>query len=139
MIFADGFAGKYKDPGRAAHRPSGVAVGADGASTSPMTRRGVSGASHSTVIRALQTSRPPSPTVEAATSPEVLPPEGIHPNAGTELAALSVPPGATSGEVTLGKKIFKATLQAQPAPVVTVPRASARLWVRPQQRDLALG
>ena len=30
-MFADGFAGQYKDPGRAAYRPSGLAVGPDGA------------------------------------------------------------------------------------------------------------
>ena len=30
-IFADGFAGPRKEPGTARHRPSGVAVGADGA------------------------------------------------------------------------------------------------------------
>ncbi|WP_353227579.1 c-type cytochrome [Novosphingobium sp.] len=29
--FADGFAGEYREPGRAAHRPAGVAVGRDGA------------------------------------------------------------------------------------------------------------
>lgn len=29
--FADGFAGAYKEPGRAAHRPAGLAVGPDGA------------------------------------------------------------------------------------------------------------
>lgn len=31
VLFADGFAGEHKDPGRAAHRPSGLAVGPDGA------------------------------------------------------------------------------------------------------------
>ena len=108
VIFADGFAGKYKDPGRAAHRPSGVAVGADGAlyisddKAGRIWRVTFNGDPSVTNIEAA-----PSPTVEAATSPEILPPEGIHPNAGTELAALSVPPGATSGEVTLGKKIFQ--------------------------------
>ncbi|HEX6405979.1 MAG TPA: PQQ-dependent sugar dehydrogenase [Gemmatimonadales bacterium] len=30
-VFADGFAGSAKDPGNAAHRPAGLAVGADGA------------------------------------------------------------------------------------------------------------
>ena len=29
--FADGFAGKYREPGRAAHRPAGLAMGPDGA------------------------------------------------------------------------------------------------------------
>jgi glucose/arabinose dehydrogenase/mono/diheme cytochrome c family protein len=108
VIFADGFAGTYKDPGRAAHRPSGVAVGADGAlyisddKAGRIWRVTFNGDPSVTNIEAA-----PSPTIDAATSPEVLPPEGIHPNASTELAALSVPPSATSGEVTLGKKIFK--------------------------------
>ncbi len=31
IVFADGFAGAYKDPGRAAHRPTGLAEGPDGA------------------------------------------------------------------------------------------------------------
>ena len=31
MVFADGFAGAYKDPGRAAFRPTGLAEGPDGA------------------------------------------------------------------------------------------------------------
>jgi Glucose / Sorbosone dehydrogenase len=31
IIFADGFAGGFKDPGKAAHRPSGLTVGPDGA------------------------------------------------------------------------------------------------------------
>ena len=31
LVFADGFAGAVKEPGRAAHRPSGLAVGPDGA------------------------------------------------------------------------------------------------------------
>ena len=31
IVFADGFAGKYKDPGRATYRPSGLAAGPDGA------------------------------------------------------------------------------------------------------------
>ncbi len=43
----------------------------------------------------------PAPAVEAKASPEAQPPEGIHPDAG-----LPVPPGATSDQVALGKKIF---------------------------------
>src|SRR5690242_21009785 len=30
VVFADGFAGEFKEPGRAAHRPTGLAVGPDG-------------------------------------------------------------------------------------------------------------
>jgi len=108
VIFADGFAGKYKDPGRAAHRPSGVAVGADGAlyisddKAGRIWRVTFNGDPSVTKIEAA-----PSLTVEATTSPEALPPEGINPNAGKELVSLPVPPGATSGEITLGKKIFR--------------------------------
>jgi mono/diheme cytochrome c family protein len=43
----------------------------------------------------------PAPAVEATASHGALPPEGIHPDAG-----LPVPPGATSDQVALGKKIF---------------------------------
>ena len=38
IVFADGFAGALKDPGGAAHRPSGVAVGRTARFTSLMTR-----------------------------------------------------------------------------------------------------
>src|SRR5208283_6083805 len=31
VVFADGFAGAIKEPGAAAHRPAGLAVGPDGA------------------------------------------------------------------------------------------------------------
>src|SRR5260370_7747018 len=31
IVFADGFAGAHKDPGRAAFRPTGLAMGPDGA------------------------------------------------------------------------------------------------------------
>src|SRR5207344_946090 len=43
----------------------------------------------------------PAPAVEAKASPNAIPPEGIHPDAG-----LPVPPGATNEQVALGKKIF---------------------------------
>jgi glucose/arabinose dehydrogenase/mono/diheme cytochrome c family protein len=107
VIFADGFAGKYKEPGRAAHRPSGLAVATDGAlfisddKAGRIWRVTFNGDPSITGIEAA-----PSPAVEAKASPGVLPPEGIHPDAGIEAAALPVPPGATSKEVALGKKIF---------------------------------
>lgn len=107
VVFADGFAGKYKEPGRAAHRPSGLAIGTDGAlfisddKAGRIWRVTFNGDPGVTGIEAA-----PSPAVEAKTSPDVLPPEGIHPDAGIEAAALPVPPGATGKEVALGKKIF---------------------------------
>jgi mono/diheme cytochrome c family protein len=49
----------------------------------------------------------PAPTVTAAKSDDVLPPEGIHPDAGRpEPASLPVPPGATTDQVALGDRIF---------------------------------
>lgn len=107
VVFADGFAGEHKDPGRALHRPSGVAVGADGAlyisddKAGRIWRVTFNGDPSVTDVEAA-----PSPTVEAKASPEVLPPEGIHPDAGKELTPLPVPPGATREQVALGKKIF---------------------------------
>ena len=102
IVFADGFAGKSKEPGRAAHRPSGLAVGPDGAlyitddKAGRIWRVTYNGDPNVTGIEAA-----PTPAVEAKASPEALPPEGVHPDAG-----LPVPPGATSEQVTLGKKIF---------------------------------
>ncbi len=102
IVFADGFAGALKDPGRAAHRPSGVAVGPDGTlyitddKAGRIWRVTYVGDPNATEIQAA-----PTPTVEAKASPEALPPEGIHPDAG-----LPVPPGATSDQVALGKKNF---------------------------------
>jgi glucose/arabinose dehydrogenase/mono/diheme cytochrome c family protein len=102
IVFADGFAGKNKEPGRAAHRPSGLALGPDGAlyitddKAGRIWRVTYIGDPKVTSIQAA-----PAPATEAKASPEVLPPEGVHPDAG-----LPVPPGATSEQVVLGKKIF---------------------------------
>jgi glucose/arabinose dehydrogenase/mono/diheme cytochrome c family protein len=102
IVFADGFAGAYKDPGRATHRPSGLAVGPDGAlyitddKAGRIWRVTYIGDPNVTEIQAA-----PVVAAEAKTSPETLPPEGVHPDAG-----LPVPPGATSDQVALGKKIF---------------------------------
>jgi mono/diheme cytochrome c family protein len=45
-------------------------------------------------------------TSTAAASSNVLPPEGVHPDAGTNAAGLPVPPGATKEQVALGDRIF---------------------------------
>ncbi len=101
VVFADGFAGKNKEPGGAVHRPSGLAVGPDGALFISDDKGG-------RIWRVTYIGDPnagiqaaPAPAVEAKTSPEALPPEGIHPEAG-----LPVPPGATSEQIALGRKIF---------------------------------
>jgi glucose/arabinose dehydrogenase/mono/diheme cytochrome c family protein len=106
IVFADGFAGKHKEPGRAVHRPSGLAVGPDGSLYITDDKAG-------RIWRVTYTGDPnagiqtaPTPAVEAEASPGALPPEGIHPDAGAQPASLPVPPGATSEQVALGQKIF---------------------------------
>jgi glucose/arabinose dehydrogenase len=101
VVFADGFAGAVKQPGQAAHRPSGLAMGPDGALY-------ISDDWHGRIWRVTyhgdpnaQVTAAPAPKVAATTSGEPGPPEGIHPEAG-RLAALPVPAGATSGQVLLG-------------------------------------
>ena len=106
MIFADSFTGPHKDPGRAVHRPSGLAVGPDGAlyisddKTGRIWRVTFDGDPSVGVEAAA------APAQQATASPNVPPPEGIHPDAGNQAAALPVPPGSTSDQVALGKKIF---------------------------------
>jgi glucose/arabinose dehydrogenase/cytochrome c5 len=106
VIFADGFAGAHKDPGRATHRPSGLAVGPDGALyiTDDVAGR----------VWRVTFDGDPNAGIEAASapkqaaggSPSAAPPEGIHPDAGKQAADLPVPPGATPEQVALGRKIF---------------------------------
>jgi glucose/arabinose dehydrogenase/mono/diheme cytochrome c family protein len=103
IVFADGFAGGFKDPGKAAHRPSGLAVGGDGALY-------VSDDVKGRIWRITFTGDPdtkgleaaPAPkSRDAASSPLAAPPEGIHPDAG-----LPTPPGSTPEQTSLGKRIF---------------------------------
>ena len=54
VVFADGFAGAVKQPGQAAHRPSGLATGPDGALYISDDWHGASGASPITVILMLK-------------------------------------------------------------------------------------
>ena len=75
-------------------------------STLATTRRAASGASPTRAIRS------PGHRGCAGASrtcqqhrPSALPPEGVHPDAGSP-AALPVPPGSTPDQVALGKKVF---------------------------------
>jgi glucose/arabinose dehydrogenase/mono/diheme cytochrome c family protein len=109
IVFADGFAGAYKDPGRAAFRPTGLAAAPDGALY-------VSDDVHGRIWRvtyqgsATVASLSPAPAPAAATAGSAgnpLPPEGINPAAGQMMAALSPPPGATRTQLALGARIFE--------------------------------
>ena len=100
IVFADGFAGAVKDPGQASFRPSGLAMGPDGALY-------ISEDTHGRIWRVTYHGEPgvalapaASPKIADVTSGQPGPPEGTHPDAGRmTLASLPVPPGATKEEV----------------------------------------
>jgi glucose/arabinose dehydrogenase/mono/diheme cytochrome c family protein len=110
VVFADGFAGAVKEPGRAAARPSGLAAGPDGSLY-------ISDDTHGRIWRVTYQGAPDAAQVAAAPAPKSpsassrnaeLPPEGVHPDAGrqTASASLTPPPGATKEQVALGDRIF---------------------------------
>jgi glucose/arabinose dehydrogenase len=99
-IFAEGFAGAVMEPGRAAHRPSGVAVSPDGALYISDDQRG---RIYRVVYRGAAGSDAgalkPCPPADAPAGPVSTeaerPPEGVHANAGRSAANLPVPPGSS--------------------------------------------
>ncbi|MBV8190536.1 MAG: PQQ-dependent sugar dehydrogenase [Alphaproteobacteria bacterium] len=109
VVFADGFAGQYKEPGRAAFRPSGLAVAPDAALYvsddvhGRIWRITYNGDGSDKVAPAVAAKSPPS---ASALQANPLPPEGVHPDAGRQAHSLPTPPGATPQQVTLGDRIF---------------------------------
>ena len=110
-VFADGFAGANKEPGQAAHRPTGLAVGPDGALYISDDARGriwrVAYTGASAVARRPPTSEEGSP----AQPPESIgPPEGTHPDAGEPGSAPSPAPAViTQGDSVYHGQIAGAT------------------------------
>jgi mono/diheme cytochrome c family protein len=57
-------------------------------------------------VKSIHAAAQPGDGSSGVASAEVLPPEGIHPDAGDDLAGLTVPPGATRAELDLGNQVF---------------------------------
>ena len=110
-IFADGFAGAVKSPAQAEHRPTGLAVGPDGAL---YVSDDVRGRIYRIVYQggseggAANTTPCPSATAPAGNpvAAAAKPPEGTHPDAGAA-SSLPVPKGATRDMVVLGERIYR--------------------------------
>jgi len=107
VVFADGFAGAIKEPGQAVHRPSGLALGPDGALyiSDDQNGRIWRVTYHGPATAVVAAAPAPSSRSNNAGPGAAVPPEGIHPDAGAP-AALPTPPGSTSEAVALGNRIF---------------------------------
>ena len=107
VVFADGFAGAIKEPGRAAHRPSGLAAGPDGALYISDDQNGrIWRVTYHGAPDAAKVAPAPAPKAGQTSSGTELPPEGVHPDAGRQTTPLTPPPGATQEQVALGDRIF---------------------------------
>jgi glucose/arabinose dehydrogenase len=107
VVFADGFAGAYEDPGRAAFRPTGLGMGPDGALYIADDVHGrIWRVTYQGDAATARVAAAPAPAPAAAASGQPLPPEGMHPDAGRATASLPLPPGATREQLTLGDRIF---------------------------------
>jgi glucose/arabinose dehydrogenase/mono/diheme cytochrome c family protein len=103
-IFADGFAGPVKTPEGAAHRPSGLAVGPDGALYVSDDIRG-------RIYRITYTGDPAGPAPKATLCPsnsapagKIVEAESAPPESNT--ADLPVPQGSSPDMVALGDRIY---------------------------------
>jgi glucose/arabinose dehydrogenase/mono/diheme cytochrome c family protein len=112
-VFADGFAGAFKSPDKAAHRPSGLAVGPDG---SFYVSDDVAGRIYRIVYlggsanAGGKTTSCPSATAPAGEVAAVAskPPEGTNPDAAAAANTSGpVPQGATLEMVALGAQIYR--------------------------------
>lgn len=111
-LFADGFAGAVESPAGAKHRPSGLAVGSDGALYvsddigGRIYRIVYSGGANFNATMLRKCASPTAPAGEVI-EPAAQPPEGTHPDAGAAARSLPVPAGATREMVELGERIYR--------------------------------
>ncbi len=106
VVFANGFVGAYKDPGRAAFRRTGLAEGPDGVLH-------VSDDVHGRIWRITyngdgtdKVAPAQAPTVATTAPGLAMPPRGRILKPAEATPALPTPPGATVGQVALGDRIF---------------------------------
>jgi len=94
VIFADGFAGNEKAPGRADHRPAGLAIGPDGALYISDDQKG-------RIWRVTHLGQGASTAVAAASAPAASGAAGA-----VAVGDLTPPPGSSAGQVAHGEHVF---------------------------------